>query len=285
LEGGDKVPKVCLLNSSLFFPSIFYSFLLPVLQPIPGSAPPGSGPIKISQFDADCVQEQEIKRTVNLANSLSAIVPLTSLYIPLRSPPSRLPAYVILDNTSKWHTMGLLSVAMETCTLPTRDNTSTGSLGRLGDMTTLLNVSGNQKIASLAMSIYKTEIESKTPDHSPVSPATILSQESAPKIELSWETNGTRVSGKEIGKDGHIFAEAEVLRGFNEETVRARQKTDQNTAQRKARLAHDRQDAILGRWGIDFCSFRTIIICFAFLIKILHLNKFRRRRKCGKFWL
>lgn len=139
-------------------------------------------------------------------------------------------------------------------------------------MTTLLNVSGNQKIANLAMSIHETRTESETPDHSPMSPVATPSRGLASKIELSWDSGGTRIRGREMGNDGHIFAEAEVLRGFSEEQVmeetanssRTRQKTDQRTAQRTAQLAHDRQDAILGRWGTTFRSSRTIMMCFAF---------------------
>lgn len=162
-----------------------------------------------------------------------------------------------MDNASKWHAMGLLSMAMETCTLPTRirDNDSTGFLGRLDDMVTLLNVSGNQKIANLAMSVYQTEMEKKTSDYS-----LLPQRDSASKIELSWDSGGTRIKGRKINNDGHVFAEAEVLRGFSEEQVaegtasssRTNQKTDQRTAQRKAQLEHDRQDVIIGRWVLLF---------------------------------
>lgn len=179
-----------------------------------------------------------------------------------------------MDNTSKWHTMGLLSVAMETCFLPTRirDNDSTGFLGRLDDMATLLNVSGNQKIASLAMSVHEAEREMATTGYSQMPPMVTSLRDSATKIVLSWDSGETRIRGRKINNDGHIFAEAEVLRGFNEEQVleetasssRTHQKTDQRAAQRKAQLAHDRQDAILGRWGTTLHSLCTIVMCFAF---------------------
>lgn len=159
--------------------------------------------------------------------------------------------------------MGLLSLAMETCTLPTRirDNDSTGFLGRLDDMVTLLNVSGNQKIANLAMSVYQTETGAKALDYP--SPVALPPRDSAPKIELSWDSGGARIRGRKIDNGGHIFAEAEVLRGFSEEQVaertasssRTHQKTDPRTAQRTAQLEHDRQDAIIGRYC--FFSFRN----------------------------
>lgn len=166
--------------------------------------------------------------------------------------------------------MGLLSLAMETCTLPTRirDNDSTGFLGRLDDMVTLLNVSGNQKIANLAMSVYQTETGAKTLDYP--SPMALPPRDSAPKIELSWDSGGTRIRGRKIDNDGHIFAEAEVLRGFSEGEVaertasssRAHQKTDQRTAQITAQLEHDRQDAIIGRYCF-FIFYFAIVMCLA----------------------
>lgn len=190
-----------------------------------------------------------------------------------------------MDNTSKWHGMGLLSVAMETCTLPTRirDNDSTGFLGRLDGMVTLLNVSGNQKIANLAMSLHQTETRKETFDYP--SPMLLPQLDSAPKIELSWDSGSTRIRGRKIDNEGHIFAEAEVLRGFSEEQVaertassRTHQKTDQRTAQRKAQLEHDRQDAIIGRWDIAFYFSCAIVMCLTSSTAILRVYR------AGRMW-
>lgn len=182
-------------------------------------------------------------------------------------------------------------MAMETCTLPTRirDNDSTGFLGRLDDMVTLLNVSGNQKIANLAMSIHQTETEEKTYDYP--SPMPLPQRDSVPNIELSWESGGTRIRGRKIDNKGHIFAEAEVLRGFSEEQVtertvsssRAHQKTDQRTAQRKAQLEHDRQDAIIGRWVIIFYSLYAIVVCLTSPTIRLHVYRVGRDLALGLF--
>lgn len=161
-----------------------------------------------------------------------------------------------MDNTSKWHTSGLLSVALETCTLPTRirDNNSTGRLGRLGDISTLLNVSGNQKIANLTMSVDRTE--EKIP---PVSPVAGPSRDSASRIELSWDSGGAGIRGKKIDRDGHLFAEVEVMRGFNEEQV-----MEETATSRASQWTHDRQDAIIGRWENCFLSDSITLMCFAF---------------------
>lgn len=171
-------------------------------------------------------------------------------------------------------------MAVETCTLPTRirDNDSTGFLGRFDDMVTLLNVSGNQKIANLAMSIHQTETEEKKYDYPSLMP--LPQRGSAPKVELSWESGGTGIGGRKIDNKRHIFAEAEVLRGFSEEQAmeitasssRTHQKTDQRTAQRKAQLEHDRQDAIIGRWATTFYSLYAIVIFLASPATILHVT-------------
>lgn len=138
---------------------------------------------------------------------------------------------------------GLLSVALETCILPTRirDSGISGRLGSLGDMAALLNVSGSQKIANLTMSIH--DMEEKESDGTPLPPASSSLRDSASKIELSWDSDNTRVRGKKIDGDGHVFAEAEVMRGFNEKQVME----ETAAASRTVELAHDRRDAILGR--------------------------------------
>ncbi|KAI5851143.1 tubulin domain-containing protein [Morchella snyderi] len=193
-------------------------------------------------------REQEVKRTVDLAYSLSGIVPLTSLYIPLRSPPPQIPQYLTMDNSSKWHVSGLLSVALETCILPTRirDSDSSGRLGSLGDMAALLNVSGSQKIANLTMSIY--DMKKENSDGTPLPPASSSLRDSASKIELSWDSSNTRIRGKKIDDDGHIFAEAEVMRGFDEKQVME----ETAAVSRTVELAHDRRDAILGSYLTQF---------------------------------
>lgn len=58
--------------------------------------------------------------TANSARSLNEISPLTSAYVPIMSPPASLPSYVNGDLQSKWYSSALLSMALETVSLPTR---------------------------------------------------------------------------------------------------------------------------------------------------------------------
>jgi len=75
------------------------------------------------------------------------------MYIPLSIPPTRLPRYLNLDRDSQWHTSALLSMALESMTLPSRLRSDQSKRGLLGDIESTLNVNGNQRIASLQCSL------------------------------------------------------------------------------------------------------------------------------------
>lgn len=79
------------------------------------------------------------------------------MYIPL-SVPTRLPQDIQFDRESQWHTAALLSMAWESMTLPSRLRPPQGRRGLLGDMTSILNVNGNQRIASLQCTLGSKEL-------------------------------------------------------------------------------------------------------------------------------
>lgn len=89
---------------------------------------------------------------------MAEISPQASLYVPVAIPATNLPSYVTCDLTSQWHVSGLLAAALESMTLSSRLKTRNGS--QLDEMTSFLNVNGNQNIAKFRMSI---DAESKTP--------------------------------------------------------------------------------------------------------------------------
>lgn len=179
-------------------------------------------------------KNKQINRDVNLAYILSNIIPLTSLYIPLKCPLSNLPASIDMDPTSEWHKSALLSVAMETCTLPTRlrDSTGAGRLGKLDDLASLLNTNGGQKIATLAMTLHAG------PNH-PISPA--RPKNPAGELGVSWdsgvyESSGMRKRGEGGRVEDRTFAMAEVVREPNDDRVR------------DVEVSGGQPDAIIGRW-------------------------------------
>jgi len=193
-------------------------------------------------------QEKQINHTVNLAYSLSNIVPLTSLYVPLGCPQSKFPGYINLDPALQWYKSALLSVAVETCTLPTRlrDSCGTGRLGKLDDLASLLNANGGQKIASLSMTV-----------HNPNPSASGLCRPSASDEEfgLSWNLGGYEFSGiakrpqSVQGHESHVFATAEVVRVSNNDRARVVATAD------ASELLSGRHDAVFERWVRILYSF------------------------------
>ncbi|KAG0135294.1 putative protein DML1 [Tuber indicum] len=190
-------------------------------------------------------RERQINHTVNLAYTLSNIIPLTSLYIPLGCPQSKLPGYVHLDTALQWHKSALLSVAVETCTLPTRlrDGFSAGRLGKLDDLASLLNVNGGQKIATLSMTVHKPN------------PSALRSGEpslSDKEFGLSWDSGGYEFGGMAMRARGvqshesHTFAVTEVVRVSNHD------RTKDMTAVDSPELPNDHHDAVFERYHTSF---------------------------------
>lgn len=172
---------------------------------------------------------------------MSNIVPLTSLYVPLGCPQPKLPEYINLDPALQWHKSALLSVAAETCTLPTRlrDSFSAGRLGKLDDLASLLNANGGQKIASLSMIV-----------HNPNPSTSRLCKPSASDEEfgLSWNLGGNEFNGIAKrpqgvqGHESHVFAIAKVVRVSNDDRARILTTAD------ASELPSGRHDAISERW-------------------------------------
>ncbi|KAL9607783.1 MAG: hypothetical protein Q9167_007328 [Letrouitia subvulpina] len=92
---------------------------------------------------------KKLLRTVNIAKTLQDILLQTSMYVPLTLASRHLPPYVEVDENSQWHLSGLLSLAVESMTLPSRLRHQSAQSGGLGDIEAILNVNGNQRIANL----------------------------------------------------------------------------------------------------------------------------------------
>lgn len=105
---------------------------------------------------------QQLLRTVNTARTINEVSPQCSMYIPL-SVPRQLPHYVNLQRSSQWHTSALLSMALESMTLPSRLRPDQTKRGLLGDMESALNVNGNQHIAGFQCKVLDaSKTESRT---------------------------------------------------------------------------------------------------------------------------
>ncbi|KAI5788956.1 tubulin domain-containing protein [Peziza echinospora] len=134
--------------------------------------------------------EKRIPRTIALANALSAMVPLSSIYVPIMCPPAKIPSYAELDRSSLWHNSALISTAIETLTLQTR--LKDRDMTKMAELSVFLNTNGSRNIASLGMSAFGDPEQDDLPANKKVSDS----------MNLSWR-----------GAEKHVFANMEVSRG------------------------------------------------------------------------
>ncbi|KAL8870998.1 MAG: hypothetical protein Q9174_003083 [Haloplaca sp. 1 TL-2023] len=175
---------------------------------------------------------RRFQRTVNTAQSLQAISTLVSMYIPLAIP-SFLPSYVRLDQTSQWQAMGLLSMAMESMTLPTRQKAGNAKRGFLNDFEAALNANGNQKIAELQCSVVDqssrhvdsvgpwTEAQDDRMRGSDPKPLVYEDEieKANSKLDMSFssgQSSQTPLSIRQWEKANHVFAKVESMRGSSQ---------------------------------------------------------------------
>lgn len=214
LERGDRVVRV-----STFLSRLNTSFRLPGLPAEAMADLILSWRLLfwiLSQYTdmGDTSQDKQITRTITLAMALSKIASQSSIYVPLRYPPATLPAYLNFDKTSEWHTSALLSAAIETSTLPTRMHGG-GGFGRMDDLASFLNVNGGQNIAMLSMSISGPDEEKTDMQDDRMRPPKMAAIPKVDRINCSWGQGESKPwRGR---KKDHVFAEADVSRGFDED--------------------------------------------------------------------
>lgn len=174
-------------------------------------------------------RQQQLLRAVNAARTIDEMSRHASLYIPMSIPSTPLPTYVRLDRDSQWHTSALMSVALESMTLPARLRVDTQRRGLLGDLEAALNVNGNQRIAQLECSILdpKEEPPKATNDfriedsRAPSNTNYTMLEEDGPKagrqhldIDLSGgDIRPTSAFTSQHHTTSHIFGAVENTRG------------------------------------------------------------------------
>ena len=147
------------------------------------------------------------------------------MYIPLRVPSVRLPPYVYLDRSSQWHLSALLSMAVETMTLPSRER-GRGEGISLDGLENSLNVTGSQRIAGLQCSIRHRstmepydEIPDSTAKDGRLPASSIVGWEMGE--DLATSTNAcldmdlSGAGGGDSRKPEQIFGRVESLRGYS----------------------------------------------------------------------
>ena len=150
------------------------------------------------------------------------------MYIPMSIPSTQLPQYVHLDRCSQWHTSALLSIALESITLPTRLRHDVAKRGFINDLEAALNVNGNQRIAQLQCSVLNPgnlplvkaiahgSIDDRTPsgsNHVLVEDAEVKLVEPRLDMDLSCgETRSTSPLATRHDSSDHVFGAVENRR-------------------------------------------------------------------------
>jgi hypothetical protein len=77
--------------------------------------------------------------------------------VPIALPSAALPSYTAVDPKSNWHVSALFATALESMTLPSRLKLQNSSRETIDELTSAININGNQNIAKLQMSIDQKE--------------------------------------------------------------------------------------------------------------------------------
>lgn len=197
---------------------------------------------------------KRVLRNVNVAKTLQDILLQTSMYVPLTVSSQHLPSYTDLDGNSQWHLSGLLSLAVESMTLPSRLRHQRAQRGYLGDIEAILNTNGNQRIANLqctlgddssfqeannAVSASATDSRvstSKTND--------LVLEDELREQHLSLDMDFTNVESGRSGlsirqweRKKHVFASVHSLRGSYRHNEDAVDEDEVAYSQKRRRLA------------------------------------------------
>lgn len=170
-------------------------------------------------------QERQILQTANIAQSLYQISPQASLYIPLTTSPSRLPSYLSLDPTSKWHTSALQALALESLTLATRLRSTIPGRASLDEYETVLSNDSTRKIATAHFSAQDPAILDSASKSAEKADSRIHnnhtngsaqdSETASPEldVDLQPDTLPSVVRRQAGARKNHVFSRVESLRG------------------------------------------------------------------------
>ena len=170
----------------------------------------------------------QLLRTANTARMINEMSTLASMYTPTSIPLTKLPQYVLFDRDSQWHSSALLSVALESVTLPTRLRRGVRKRWFLDDLEAALNVNGNQRIAQLQCSILDPEDAplvsatsyGSTDDRAPSSNKNSLDKEDGlrsaeSRFDMDFTCGNTRSTSRIATQhkvSDHVFSAIEISR-------------------------------------------------------------------------
>ena len=194
----------------------------------------------------------QLMRTVNTARSLQAISTIASMYIPL-AVPSYTPPYIGLSGNSQWYVSGLMSMAVESITLPSRQKAGRVRRGLLADLEAALNANGNQRIAELQCSVVDPSTQHlKTKEASQAACDNRLAnsnmqnlvyedevEKANSRLDMSFsvgEPSQTALSLRQWERTNHVFSKVESIRGVAR-TARELDHEDEANSGKRRRLA------------------------------------------------
>ena len=193
---------------------------------------------------------KQLLRTINAARTINEMARTASLYVPLSVPVIQLPQYVHLNRDSQWQTSALLSMALESMTLPSRLRPDKQRRGLLGDIEAALNVNGNQRIAQLQCTILDPETELPRSvnghpghdDRAPSNTSHAMIEEDDVEIitshldmNLSTGNSGSLAYASQHDTSDHTFGAVENTRGTLQEARDQELDEDEITYARKRR--------------------------------------------------
>ncbi|KAJ2904619.1 dml-1 [Zalerion maritima] len=159
-------------------------------------------------------------RLQSLTNTARAIVDVSrqgSLMLPLGLDRAVIPRSTGFDMTSSWHTSSLLSVALETATLPSRLKPGAGSSATLNTMTEAVVKAGKRRLANVTMQVGGDD---RAGDQVSIHPNGQLGAhnpgDSELKLDLSFATGPSpgRPTDYLAATESHVFAKLSSSRGF-----------------------------------------------------------------------
>ncbi|KAL8858180.1 MAG: hypothetical protein Q9178_005357 [Gyalolechia marmorata] len=215
----------------------------------------GKTPLWFWGLENEAVQGQratQLMRTVNTAHSLQAISTIASMYIPL-AVPSYTPPYIGLGGNSQWYVSGLMSMAVESITLPSRQKAGSVPRGLLADLEAALNANGNQRIAELQCSVVdpstqhlKTKEVSQAVNDSRSANSNMQNlvyedevEKANSRLDMSFsigEPSQTALSLRQWERTNHVFSKIESIRGVAW-TTRELDHEDESNSGKRRRLA------------------------------------------------
>ena len=193
---------------------------------------------------------KQVSRTINAARTISEMATQASMYVPLAIPAMPLPWYVEIDCNSQWHASALLSMALESMTLPSRLGPDTQRRGLFSDIEAGLNVNGNQRIAQLQCTILDPKSElpvsvnghgshddraHTTAAHAMVEEDDVEAAISGFDMNLSAGSSGSQSDPSQHRTSYHTFGAVESIRGQAEESKNQELDEDEMSYARKRR--------------------------------------------------